>query len=87
MSGTDSRAGMARSNAARASTGTGHGMRSNRSRGMASAQDNMADQLNAQSLQATQQGHTYSAGGADMGGAMSAPNAAAGSSTPGGGNK
>jgi hypothetical protein len=35
---------------------------------MASAQDNIADQLNAQSLQATQQGRTFSAGGSNMGG-------------------
>jgi hypothetical protein len=52
----------------------------------------MADQLNGQSLQAANQGRPYNVGGAGMGGSnagggMSAPTAAAGSATPGGGNK
>jgi hypothetical protein len=41
------------------STGAGHGMHAGRS---ASARDNMADQLNAQSLQAAMQGRPFAAG-------------------------
>ena len=85
--GTDSRAGMARSDDARMSNRS----RSARSSGAASARDNMADQLNGQSLQAATQGRPYSAGSSDMGGStggrMSAPNAAAGASSPQGGSK
>jgi hypothetical protein len=49
------------------STGTGHGTHSARSGGRGS-QDNMADQLNGQSLQAAMQGRPFNAGGAGMGG-------------------
>jgi hypothetical protein len=49
------------------STGSGHAARSDRSGGR-SSQDNMADQLNGQSLQAAMQGRPFSAGGAGAGG-------------------
>ena len=48
------------------STGMGHGMHSGHAGGKASSQDNMADQLNGQSLQAATQGHPFSAGGTGM---------------------
>jgi hypothetical protein len=53
-------------------TGPAHGTRPSRSIGRASAQDRMADQLNAQSLQAAMQGRPYDASGAG-GGAAGAP--------------
>jgi hypothetical protein len=81
---TDSRAGMARSDTARHAN---NGTHSGRSSGMASAQDNVADQLNGQSLQAAEQGHAYDAGAANMGSGMSAPPPAAGQASPGGGSR
>jgi hypothetical protein len=52
---------------------------------MASAQDNMADQLNARSLQASQQGRNYSGSGAS--GSNPAMNDGANPSMSGGGSK
>jgi hypothetical protein len=90
--GTDSRAGMARANAAHSAGSANNRSRHARSNGAASARDNMADQLNGQSLQAANQGRPYSPGGAGMGGSnaaggMSAPTHSAGGATPGGGSK
>ena len=53
--------------ATHASTGSAHGTHSAQSGGR-SSQDNMADQLNGQSLQAAMQGRPFSAGGAGIGG-------------------
>jgi hypothetical protein len=52
---------------------------------MASAQDNIADQLNARSLQASQQGRMYGAGGAN--GTNPAMNNGSNPSMSGGGSK
>jgi hypothetical protein len=65
--GASGKPGTMHHNATHASTGTGHGTHSARSGGRGS-QDNMADQLNGQSLQAAMQGRPFSAGGAGMGG-------------------
>jgi hypothetical protein len=52
---------------------------------MATAQDNIADQLNARSLQASQQGGSYNPGGAN--GANPAVNNGGNPRTSGGGSK
>jgi hypothetical protein len=65
--GASGKPGTTHHRATHVSTGAGHGTHSARSGGRGS-QDNMADQLNGQSLQAAMQGRPFSAGGAGIGG-------------------